>query len=99
VTIRPERMEVRSRPQKKKIVEVDESCDPEIFDALKALRREIASEQGIPPYIVFSDRTLRELSVLLPGNREEMLSVHGVGEVKFERYGERFLEKIGEFSS
>jgi ATP-dependent DNA helicase RecQ len=62
-----------------------------MYDKLCALRKEIAEESGIPPYIVFSDKTLKELSAKQPGNKAQMLEVHGVGEVKFDRYGEAFL--------
>ena len=96
VTIRKERMEVRSRPERKR-GEVEESeYDQRIFAALRSLRMEIAQEAGVPPYVVFSDKTLRELSVQLPSTKEEMLQIHGIGEVKFGRYGEVFLEKISE---
>ena len=97
VTIRKERMELRSRPEKRAVQELENSgYDREIFEALRSLRMEIASEAGVPPYVVFSDKTLRELSVHLPETKEEMLQVHGIGEVKFERYGEIFLKKIAE---
>lgn len=70
----------------------------ECFDALRALRTEIAKEEAVPPYIVFSDKTLVDLCVRLPFTREEMLRVTGVGEHKYEKYGERFMEKIKEFT-
>ena len=62
-----------------------------LFEALRALRMEIAKEEKVPPYIVFSDKTLVHMSVMKPKTKEEMLSVSGVGEFKFEKYGERFL--------
>ena len=65
-----------------------------LFDRLKELRREIAKEEKVPPYIVFSDRTLVHMCLIKPKNKEEMLKVSGVGEYKFEKYGERFLNKI-----
>ena len=64
------------------------------FEELKKLRYEIAKEEGKPPYTVFSDKTLYELGRYLPEDREGMLEIHGIGEVKFERYGEAFLEVI-----
>ena len=65
-----------------------------LFDLLKELRREIAKEEKVPPYIVFSDKTLVHMCLIKPKNKEEMLKVSGVGEFKFEKYGERFLDKI-----
>lgn len=70
----------------------------ELFEKLRERRLEIAREEAVPPYIVFSDKTLMDLCIKLPGNREEMLQVTGVGENKFSRYGEKFLECIREFT-
>jgi ATP-dependent DNA helicase RecQ len=67
-----------------------------MYDKLRSLRTQIASEKGIPPYIVFSDKTLKDLSAKVPQSKEEMLAVHGIGEVKFERYGLEFLELLSE---
>ena len=71
--------------------------DQELFELLRTLRKQIANEQGIPPYVVFSDRSLRDLAVLLPRTAETMLSVSGVGEVKLERYGRQFLRLIDRY--
>ena len=51
----------------------------------------IAREEGLPPYLVFSDKTLVDMCVRLPMNREEMMEVNGMGAFKYEKYGERFL--------
>ncbi len=75
---------------KESIKEVDVKIHPE----LKRLRKEIADEEQIPAYIVFSDKTLSEFSRLLPKTKEEFLAVNGVGEVKLKRYGDRFIEVI-----
>ena len=71
-----------------------EDYDHELFELLRALRKQLADEQGIPPYIVFSDRSLRDMAALLPRSPEDMLSVSGVGEVKLQRYGKQFLNLI-----
>ena len=63
-----------------------------LFDRLKELRREIAREEKVPPYIVFSDKTLVHMCLIRPKNKEEMLTVSGVGEFKYAKYGERFLK-------
>lgn len=65
--------------------------EEEMFEKLRALRTEIAREEGVPPYIVFSDKTLVHMCILKPATKEEMLSVTGVGEFKYEKYGSRFL--------
>ncbi len=69
-----------------------------LFDLLRGLRTEIAREESVPPYIIFSDRTLIELCVRLPLNGQEMQKVAGIGENKYARYGERFLEVINSFT-
>ena len=56
--------------------------DDELFERLRALRRKLAQEQGVPPFVVFSDETLREMSGKVPLTDEELLSVKGVGEQK-----------------
>lgn len=66
----------------------------EAFEILRALRAEIAREEKVPPYIVFSDKTLVQMCIDQPKDKAGMLEVSGVGEFKFEKYGERFLEVI-----
>lgn len=69
-----------------------------LFERLRTLRSEIAREENLPPYIIFSDKTLVDLCVKLPFTREEMLSVSGVGENKYARYGVRFMQCIVEYT-
>ena len=68
-----------------------------LFERLRALRARTAREEKVPPYLVFSDKTLVHMCLLKPQTREEMLRVSGVGEHKLEKYGERFLTEIREF--
>lgn len=70
----------------------------ELFEQLRTLRAQIAREENMPPYIIFSDKTLVDMCVKVPFNRNDMLSVSGVGENKFARYGERFLNEIREYA-
>lgn len=69
----------------------------ELFEQLRELRHEIARQEALPPYIIFSDKTLIDMCVKLPTNKTEMLNVSGVGSVKVDKYGQRFLEAISEF--
>lgn len=69
-----------------------------LFEQLRSLRTEIAREENLPPYIIFSDKTLVDMCVKLPFTREEMLTVNGVGENKYERYGIRFLQCIIDYT-
>lgn len=71
----------------------------EYFEELKKLRYEIARSEGKPPYTVFSDKTLYEMAKYLPLNKEDMLEINGVGEIKFQRYGEQFIGVIKKLKS
>lgn len=73
--------------------------DAELFERLRALRTDIARENGVPPYIVFSDKSLRDMCVVKPVTDAQFLSVNGVGQRKLEQYGERFMNAIRGFSS
>lgn len=84
-------VEKRIEKEQKQISE-----DSKLLLILKDLRKEISQNEGLPPYIIFHDSTLKEMCRVLPENREEMLKVSGVGEVKFSRYGRKFLDKITE---
>ena len=68
--------------------------DQELFESLRDLRRRLAEEAGVPPYIIFGDAALVEMSRAKPASEEEFLAVNGVGKVKLERYGRAFLEVI-----
>ena len=70
----------------------------ELFDRLRALRTEIAREESMPPYIIFSDKTLVDMCVRAPLEKREMMQVTGVGESKYKRYGERFLAVIADYT-
>lgn len=64
------------------------------FDVLRAHRLAVAREQGIPPYVVATDRSLRDLAVLRPQRLDDLLLVHGIGPAKVERYGQGLLEAL-----
>lgn len=67
-----------------------------LFDKFRKLRLQIAREENMPPYIIFSDKTLIDMAVKMPRSKSEMLEVSGVGENKYGKYGERFLRVIEE---
>ncbi|WP_044173066.1 DNA helicase RecQ [Flectobacillus major] len=69
----------------------------ELFERLRALRKRIADERDIPPFVVFSDATLSDMAQKKPLNQTEMLNVSGVGEQKYTQYGETFLTEIRAF--
>ena len=71
--------------------EVADSSAEQLFQDLRIVRRRFADEANVPPFTIFSDATLREMARRTPRNRIEMLTVSGVGHVKYDRYGEAFL--------
>ncbi|MFT2007698.1 DNA helicase RecQ [Pontibacter sp. 13R65] len=81
---------LKARPKKELIKDA-------LFDKLRALRKRIADENNVPPYVVFTDTTLQEMSAEKPTNRLAMLAIGGVGAQKFERYGEEFINEIIQF--
>ncbi|MEG9481672.1 DNA helicase RecQ [Mannheimia sp. HC-2023] len=70
--------------------------DKDLFARLRFLRKQIADKENIPPYIVFNDATLQEMAEFLPTSKVEMLEINGVGERKFERFGQAFMTLIKE---
>lgn len=68
--------------------------DQELFESLRVLRRMLAQEQGVPPYVIFGDRTLQEMARTYPQRMETMSEVFGVGREKLARYGSSFLEIV-----
>lgn len=92
----------KAKPEKekgRKLPKLEADVDPEMFAQLRELRLEIAKKEKVPPYIVFSDKTLAQMCVLKPRTRAQMLEVSGIGEFKYEKYGERFLQKIRELTA
>ena len=65
-----------------------------LYEQLRALRRELAEEEGVPPYVVFHDRSLKEMAALKPSSLSAMLDISGIGQTKLTRYGERFLHVL-----
>ena len=80
----------KRKPQVDAAIEVDSS----LFERLRQLRKTIATEEGVPPYVVFSDASLRSMCATMPATDDEFLAVHGVGEKKLARYGSRFMSEI-----
>ncbi len=69
----------------------------DLFDELRNLRKELASEQGVPPYVIFTDRTLHEMARFFPSTEGDMLQLTGVGEKRHARYGQHFMGAIATF--
>lgn len=90
----------KKEKKKKRVVSGVELTEAEqrLFERLRVLRTEIAREEKVPPYIVFSDKTLTSMSKIRPRDKAGMLKVSGVGEFKYDKYGERFLGCVREES-
>ena len=89
--------EVPEKTKKNRRVMQQPQEETGLFDALRALRRELAAQEGIVAYMVFSDATLRDMAAKMPRNSQEFLEVPGVGEYKLRKYGKVFIERIAHF--
>jgi ATP-dependent DNA helicase RecQ len=68
--------------------------DSEIFEILRALRKRVAEERGVPPYLIFSDASLRDMARVRPSTLAEFREVKGVGDWKLETFGDRFVMAV-----
>ena len=68
-----------------------------LFERLRSLRKRLADEADVPPYVVFSDASLRDMCAKLPDSDEAFLAVSGVGEKKLARYGSAFMNEIATY--
>ncbi len=71
--------------------------DEELFERLRVVRLDLAYDEGVPAFVIFSDASLREMAIYYPQSRESFAQMQGVGAVKLERYGETFLSVIGAY--
>nr|MBS0037006.1 DNA helicase RecQ [Saprospiraceae bacterium] len=72
--------------------------EKDLFERLRVLRKKLADEEGVPPFVVFSDKTLRDLATFQPQNLEEMLNISGFGQVKLQKYGRHFLDEVTSYT-
>lgn len=82
----------RVKKEKKKVEELDYQRG--LFAILRQKRKDMADEAGVPPYVIFSDRTLMEMAAYFPRSTESLLTISGVGQVKARQYGDPFLEVV-----
>jgi ATP-dependent DNA helicase RecQ len=75
-----------------------EGVDRDLFEELRLLRRTLAEQRQVPPYVIFSDATLRELARVRPSTLENMRLLYGIGDAKLREYGDRFLQVVVRFS-
>ncbi len=86
---------VAAKPARARLpADADGGADRSLFEVLRGLRKRLADEHGLPPYVVFHDATLREMTERRPVTLGEFGELHGVGQAKLERYGEQFIAAI-----
>ena len=83
--------------KKEKAHNVSEEFDVTLFEILREVRREFATQENVPPYIIFGDNTLKQMCIYYPNTLEKMLQISGVGKNKLEKYGEKFVEEIQQY--
>ena len=93
----PDKKKKTQKAVRKRSTDALTSAGYDLFEVLRKLRLEIAKEESMPPYIIFSDKTLIDMCVKKPSDEEEMLNVSGVGANKLKKYGQRFLQEIQKF--
>lgn len=86
--------EKKSKESKKEILELSDDKEKNLFEQLRSKRTEIAKSQNLPPYIIFHDKTLVEITKLQPKSLEELGKISGVGEMKLKKYGKEFLRIV-----
>src|SRR5215207_5472246 len=85
------------RPGARGKASIESEYDKSLFSLLRNKRKELADAAGVPPYVIFSDKTLVEMAAYFPQARDSLLNISGVGKVKYERYGAAFLAIIREY--
>lgn len=88
---------VKEEKEKSLVSDVSHEYFKDLFEDLRKVRAEIARNENVPPYVVFSDATLVEMATYLPQNDDEMQRISGIGDVKLQKYGQVFLKQISEY--
>ena len=92
-------VESRRPPAKKPAVSPDDDYDTRLFEELRALRRRLADERNVPPYVVFGDVSLRHMAQVYPQRLEDFARLRGVGAIKIQEYGPQFIDVITAYVS
>lgn len=98
LTLAVPRLQPISSRKEKRVSQLENSqYDKHLFKALRGLRKQLAEQEEVPPYVVFSDATLIEMAQMMPMNDDDMLAINGVGQRKLARFGEPFMDLIIEY--
>jgi ATP-dependent DNA helicase RecQ len=89
----------KTKQKKVKTVAELRACDQPLFEALRTRRLQLAREQGVPPYAIFHDSTLREMATQRPMSEDTLSTISGVGEQKLTRFGRIFIDVIRDHPS
>jgi ATP-dependent DNA helicase RecQ len=92
------RVKAERAPKRSRLKAKDMEHDHGLFERLRVLRKKLADEEGVPPFVIFSDASLSQMAERLPTTNEELHLIHGVGDYKLKRYGPHFLDEIRRFS-
>jgi ATP-dependent DNA helicase RecQ len=92
------RVKAEPAPKRSRRKAGDMEYDHGLFERLRALRKKLADEEGVPPFVIFSDASLTQMAASLPATSEELHLIHGVGDYKLKRYDSHFLDEIRRFS-
>jgi ATP-dependent DNA helicase RecQ len=95
VLLAPSDRRQKGKAEKRDIAD-DTQVDEELWQRLRAWRREQAQAQEVPPYVIFHDTTLRRIAALRPANLDELASIKGVGPGKLEKYGREVLSIVND---
>ncbi len=90
-------MEIAENPGAKSDPQLEESYDTRLFEILRKKRKELADGADVPPFVIFGDRSLRDMAIRFPQGLESFSAIHGVGRAKLEKYGEIFVPLIQEY--
>lgn len=96
VTIKEKKRPVQTKSQSPK-VSPSESSDPELYEILRQVRYDLAQEEGVPAYIIFNNKSLVDMTHILPRDRDEFLLVEGVGDIKADKYWQPFCQAIQDY--
>jgi ATP-dependent DNA helicase RecQ len=91
------RVKAKRASKRSRLKAGDIEHDHGLFERLRVLRKKLADEEGVPPFVIFSDVSLTQMASNLPATSEELHRIHGVGDYKLERYGTHFLDEIRRF--
>ncbi|HEY0893557.1 MAG TPA: HRDC domain-containing protein, partial [Cellvibrio sp.] len=94
ISLRRELKAVANTPRRANLGQNIEAEDQGLWNALRSCRKRLAEEQGVPPYVIFHDATLREMLEFRPLTPEQLRSITGVGDSKLKRFGDEFLAVI-----